>query len=252
MPSRPLLWAACLVFWAAAAPWVGAAAEPSPPQSVLWIGNSFTYYNGGVPKMVQALADARRPPAVAALRVGMLATGGAHLPDHVRRADLPAVLERGWDAVVVQGYSDEPVNPAKAPAFHKALAALAARIKTSGARLLLFVTWAYKDQPAMTEALAAAYADAAQATGADAVPVGLAFAAARAERPDLALYVTTDNKHPSLAGTYLAACTFYAYLSGRSPAEARFYPKGLAEKDAVFLQRIAWETVSALTARAQP
>jgi hypothetical protein len=217
---------------------------------VLWIGNSFTYYNGGVPAMVKALAEDLRPLGKHALRVGMNAIGGAHLPDHAKRPDLD--VSQGWDIVVLQGYSDGPINPEKTAAFRQALVALAADIGAGGAKTLLFMTWAYKDRPSMTQALAAAYSDAGIAVGAPVVPVGLAFARARADRSDLALFVTEDNKHPSVAGTYLAACTFYAWLFGSSPEQAAFKPKDLTKGDAAFLQRIAWETVSAYTASPVP
>ena len=74
------------------------------------------------------------------------------------------------------------------------------------------------------------------------MPVALAFAIVTGERPDLKLR-TADRKHPTLAGTYLAACTFYAALTGESPENNR-YVAGLADKDAAYLQRIAWRAVS--------
>jgi hypothetical protein len=51
-----------------------------------------------------------------------------------------------------------------------------------------------------------------------------------------------DRKHPTLAGTYLAACVFYAVLNENSP-EGIAYTAGLDPVDAAFLQHIAWETV---------
>lgn len=228
------------------------AAEPSPrlPQSVLWIGNSFTYYNGGIPAMVKALAEDLNPLGMQRLRVGIKAIGGAHLPDHAKRPNLG--LDSSWDIVILQGYSDEPINPEKTAAFRQALVTLAANIRAGGAKTLLFMTWAYKDRPSMTQALAVAYADAGIAVGAPVVPVGLAFARAQTKRPELALVVTEDNKHPSVAGTYLAACTFYAWLFGSSPEQAAFKPKDLTDGDAAFLQRIAWETFSAYPAPLSP
>jgi hypothetical protein len=62
-----------------------------------------------------------------------------------------------------------------------------------------------------------------------------------AERPGLDLYVA-DLRHPSLAGTYLAAATTYATPSGHSPV-GNGYDAGLGAETAAFLQRMAWETV---------
>jgi hypothetical protein len=51
-----------------------------------------------------------------------------------------------------------------------------------------------------------------------------------------------DKRHPSPAGTYLAACTTFAALTGRSPV-GNAYHAGLDEPTAKFLQEVAWETV---------
>ena len=73
------------------------------------------------------------------------------------------------------------------------------------------------------------------------VPAGLAFAKAIAKRPDVELYVA-DKRHPSLAGTYLAACTVYATLYRKSPVGLA-YTAGLSPDLATLLQTSAWEAV---------
>ena len=47
---------------------------------------------------------------------------------------------------------------------------------------------------------------------------------------------------PTLAATYLAACTFFTALFNQS-AEGLVYAAGLYTKDATYLQRGAWQTV---------
>ncbi|MGA8391624.1 MAG: hypothetical protein WB775_05755, partial [Burkholderiaceae bacterium] len=71
-------------------------------------------------------------------------------------------------------------------------------------------------------------------------PAGLAFAKSVALKPNLDLYVA-DKRHPSLAGTYLAACTVYASLFGKSPV-GNAYTAGLPADVAAHLQQVAWET----------
>ena len=51
-----------------------------------------------------------------------------------------------------------------------------------------------------------------------------------------------DKRHPSLAGTYLAAATIYAALFKKSPVGAQ-YTAGLDEATAKHLQTVAWDTV---------
>ncbi len=53
-----------------------------------------------------------------------------------------------------------------------------------------------------------------------------------------------DPKHPSIRGTYLAACIFYAALWGTSPVGLS-YMAGLPPDEATFLQQVAWDTVQA-------
>jgi hypothetical protein len=50
--------------------------------------------------------------------------------------------------------------------------------------------------------------------------------------------------HPSPAGTYLAACTFFAALYGASPV-GNAYVADLDPEVARYLQGIAWDTVQA-------
>jgi len=75
------------------------------------------------------------------------------------------------------------------------------------------------------------------------IPAGLAFARSIVKRPDLELY-QSDKRHPSLAGTYLAALTTFAALYGKSP-EGIQYDAGLPKETARFLQQIAWESTQA-------
>jgi Domain of unknown function (DUF4886) len=73
------------------------------------------------------------------------------------------------------------------------------------------------------------------------IPAGLAFAKAIGKRPELELY-QKDKRHPSLAGTYLSACTIYASIYKKSPV-GNPYTGGIDDKMVNFLQSIAWETV---------
>ena len=51
-----------------------------------------------------------------------------------------------------------------------------------------------------------------------------------------------DKRHPSMAGTYLAASTLYAALLKRSPVGLK-YGAGLDDATAKHLQTVAWDTV---------
>ena len=79
------------------------------------------------------------------------------------------------------------------------------------------------------------------------IPAGLAFAKAIARRPELELY-QPDQRHPTLAGTYLAACTTYAAVRRKSPVGIK-YGAGLDPELAAFLQTVAADTVREYYAR---
>ena len=76
----------------------------------------------------------------------------------------------------------------------------------------------------------------------------LAFERSKSENPTIGLYCV-DGKHPSLEGTYLAACVFYAALYGKSP-EGNGYVAGLNANTAGKLQKTAWDSVTAFYGKA--
>jgi hypothetical protein len=134
-----------------------------------------------------------------------------------------------------------PVHPQLQGAFHDAVKKHSESLVRGGVRPVLFMSWAYKDKPEMTGSLAEQYTLAGNANDALVIPAGLAFAKAAAKRPDIELY-EADKRHPSLAGTYLAACTVYATLYRKSPVGLS-YAAGLNPELVSLLQTAAWEAV---------
>ena len=132
------------------------------------------------------------------------------------------------------------MHPQLQAAFHEAVRRNAALLVQAGVRPVLFMSWAYQDKPEMTAQLAEQYTVAGNANDALVIPAGLAFAKAIAKQPTLELY-EADKRHPSLAGTYLAACTAYAALYRKSPVGLG-YTAGLDAGLAALLQTAAWET----------
>lgn len=202
---------------------------------VLFVGNSFSFYNNGLHNHYRQLHREALPDARA--RTRLRAFSGARLDEHSGLAD--ALGAEPWDIVVLQGHSRGPIDDYSR--FERAAMEHAETIRAAGARPVLFQTWAYTDKPEMTGELAKGYRDAGERIDADVVPVGFAFAVSQKNRPELALR-TADRKHPTLAGTYLAACVFFAVLTGESP-EGLNYTGGLPDETAAFLQRVAWQTV---------
>lgn len=207
------------------------------PNRILFIGNSFTYYNGGVEFHLKGLLNAAIPNTVVAQRY---AFGGETLEGHYnQRKTLQVINNYLWDTVVVQGYSNEPIqHPDRfneyAHKFHK-------KIKQRGANSVFYMTWAYEGKPEMTQPLRDAYVNIANNTDSLVVPVGLAWQEALTQQPSLALF--SDGKHSTLAGTYLKSCVFFASLYKINPV-GNEYTAGLSRQQAELLQRIAWKTVT--------
>lgn len=220
---------------------VPAESGPIPPKNILFVGNSFIYYNNSVHnhyrELLKSVMADDEPPG----RVRSMTISGGQLPEHA--AGLPSMLASDdWDIVVLQGHSRGPIEEVTAAPFREAAREYSALIRDNGAEPAFFMTWAYTDRPAMTPLLDAAYTDIARELNARVVPVGLAFAAVSVKRPEISLR-TADAKHPTIAGTYLAACTFFAVFHGVSP-EGIDYTAGLETDIAQDLQRAAWRVVT--------
>ena len=239
--SRPLVLLLSLLLFA---PVIAASDNSHPaaraPDSILFVGNSFTFYNNAIYTHLRGLLMAHDPATRQSILLKSMTISGGVLADHA--GGLEQMLDlRPWDVVVLQGHSLEAIEHDRAPGFARALTVFSGRIRAAGARPVLFMTWAYADRPDMTPRLDEAFTRLGAELDLEVVPVGLAFARALEEMPGLALH-TADKIHPSLAGTYLAAAVFYAALYDRSP-ENLDYDAGLPADSARRLRAIAWSSV---------
>ena len=199
-------------------------AIPSKPRQirVLFVGNSYTYFNN-LPEIFTKLAEAGHQAAVVA---SMEAPGGWRLKDHWEKgAALKALHEDKWNFVVLQEQSTLGVNYflqgrpriAGDELFRPYARRWAAEARKTGAVPVFYLTWARKATPEDQAALNYFYTRAARENGAAVAPVGIAWTQVRKEQPELELYYQ-DGSHPSPAGSYLAACTLYAAIFHQTPA----------------------------------
>lgn len=228
-----------------------APVPPDVPSSlrVLFIGNSYTYYND-LPAMVASLgAPGAGTPARPRIVVDAVTEGGATVQRHWEAMRQDRVRMGPWSAVVLQGQSVEPI--AAFTGFNTYVGRFAGVIAEANARAVLFATWARRsgdavyaqpwsggDFAAMSSRLDGAYRRAAMNHGADVAAVGARWAEALAQRPALGLY-DADGSHPSLAGSYLAACVIYRALTGVAVTDDAPVPAGLAPGDAALLRAVS-------------
>lgn len=242
--------------------------------SALFLGNSYTHVNE-LDVLVEALLEEGQPEWAGAT-VERLTDGGLTFADHVSRigtAGSPweaALGEAGpaWDWVILQEQSQIPGFPEDDPYYVASLEAagsLNATAAAHGAQTVFYLTWGresgdsgnpelYPDFLTMEARLEEGYARYRDATSTSerptwVAPVGPAFAwvyedmILSGDDPGsstsrFAQLYSDDGSHPSALGSYLAACVFYATLTGASP-EGLSALGGLSDEDAAWAQYVA-------------
>jgi PKD repeat protein len=94
----------------------------------------------------------------------------------------------------------------------------------------------------MQQRLRESYLEMSNDNDATCSPVGVAWRTFRTQYPSVELY-NPDQSHPSVNGTYLAACVFYTSLYQKSTVGASYVLAGVQATDAPNIQSIASATV---------
>ena len=163
----------------------------------------------------------------------------------VGRAAISKILSYEWDDIVLQEQSFLPCSDPEL--FSAAVKKLCGIVSQTGARVVLFQTWAYErgseklastglTYEEMNRRLEEAYTAAAEENGALLAPVGRLFAKIADSDSLTRLINRNDNYHPSASGSYLAACTIYRVITGKptiglpSPANVSLYNLSVIQK----------------------
>ena len=225
------------------------------PKKILFVGNSYVYSNN-LPLMLYNLALSNGDTII----YDSSAPGGYTFAQHTTNATtLSKINAQDWDYVILQEQSQIPsFDPSQVQTETYPYAAQLNDLilaNDSCTQTVFFMTWGRKYGDAsncaiypplctfegMQGRLRQSYVEMADDNEALVSPVGEAFKYSRMADSTINLY-SIDNSHPSVAGTYLAACTFYATLFETSPVGLN-YTAGLDATQAGFLQQIAYQTV---------
>ena len=200
--------------------------------------------------MIAGLARSRH----FSVEYAMYAPGGYHLSQHAADPVLKKKIDKGtWDFVVLQEQSQLPAF--KEPQMERQVSSYARKLSrmirdaNPQAQVVFYMTMAKKNGDSMNRAyisqvgtyegmqerINAGYTYLANQNHGLLVPVGVVWKNVRADRPDINLY--TDETHPNMTGTYLAACTFYAVLFKDTPIGLP-HPKQISDQTAAYLQRM--------------
>lgn len=192
---------------------VGAPAETV---RVLFIGNSYTFYND-LPAMLAALGEKRG----VRFENTVNATGSASLASHWQGGSGKELETGRYDYVVLQDQSIIPsIHPEMTIRFGGEFCRAA---QANHCRPVFLLTWGRlatsKNKmvfdSAMQRQLTTAYSRAAVEGHALVAPAGEAWRLAYASIPGCRLHLD-DGSHPNAYGTYLSACVLFRTLAGRT------------------------------------
>jgi hypothetical protein len=206
----------------------------------IFIGNSFTARND-LPGQIAFLAKSRGRSFTSRSVIA----GGASLRAHWNTGEAEkAIRAGGFDFVVLQEQSTLPVK--NAVRMHENIRLFDDAIRASRAKTVLYMTWARRLTPETQTALTDAYVRIGKELGATVVPVGTAWQRFLATHDQPVLH-DRDGSHPTPAGSFLAACVFYATLFGDNPVGIDVDVPGVDEKGRTLLQKVAWQAAKAVT-----
>lgn len=190
---------------------------------ILFVGNSHTYTND-LPGMFFEMAQAGGH----GVDVYDLTEGSYTLQlfsdpeDELGEILTDALQSEPWDFVVLQENTNAAVAFNAKKDMYPYARKLDEMIKAAGGQTAFLMTWAPEEgagafsREMVQGQLAAGYRTIAEELDALLIPGGEVFAKALEQDEELQLW-GEDGQHPSVEGTYLAACTAYALLFQETP-----------------------------------
>lgn len=229
--------------------------------NILFIGNSHTYYND-MTEMVKGMALAEEIHC----NISSITASGYKLYQFADENNeygakvTEALSDSKWDYVVLQENREKIVQ--KFSSTENAVKKLYEKIEKAGAKLVMYATQPdkigndfaingrhmYLTNFQIGEIIARNNFSISNEYHGLTAASGINFMRIMTDYPEISLY-KSDNLHPSVEGSYLAACTIYATIFKKSPVGNKFLPgseydtenllEGLDENQAVLLQQIA-------------
>lgn len=224
-------------------------------KKVLFIGNSYTYVNN-LPQLLADLALSKQDTVVFDQSV----FGGFTFGNHCNTPQTwQKIRSNSWDVVILQAQSQEPsFSPSQVLANTYPYAKqLNDSVKAANpcSEVMFYMTWGRKNGDAsncasyppvcsylgMQARLRESYMMFKDSCRATCAPVGVAWKKHVSLYPSVDLY-QPDESHPSMHGSYLAACVFYSSIFKKSCVGAS-YPSPITSGEASNIQSIAAPTV---------
>ncbi|MDR1591603.1 MAG: hypothetical protein LBS16_01785 [Prevotellaceae bacterium] len=176
---------------------------------------------------------------------------GESLRQHYEASDgssKTAVRSQQWTHIILQEQSSKPRTDVEdfLASVRLWVDYIRENCPNPNAKILLPVNWAYTDSESWSDdvnVLYANYRSVAQELGVSLVPLALAYDliyTTDGEEAKNALY--SDNRHPTMLATYLAACAEYAAIYNETPVGSIYKPDAITQDQATNMQNMAWST----------
>lgn len=235
------------------------------PTRVLFVGNSYTYFNK-LPKIFENIIASTTNSVPT---INSSTPPGETFDGHLMKqpGTLKMIDEGNWDVVILQGNSLQAAMAEQfegtRTSFLKGAAGLYDRIKmkSPNARVVLYETWArhadYWKNPKAEKGVGGSPAEmqarvrkwykqiAADKKDCIVAPVGDAWEL-NYKNPNAVRLHAKDNSHPAFNGSYLAALMIYATIYHPSNLNVTYHGN-LTGTEAAYLQRLAAEVTSSTT-----
>ena len=230
-----------------------AIAAPDFPERILFVGNSYFYYNNSLHNHLKGFVEAAHVPKKHRLAYKSATIGGASLDHHpIEWLTEPGRIgvKEPFEIVVLAGNSADALKDDTRQKFVETVRQYDRVIKSRGGKTALYMTHAYVSphKQVSSENIAKIqemFNSVGREIDAKVIPVGRAFDVSYKRKPELRLHDEYDGSHPSLAGTYLAAAVMYASLYGATPVGNAYNDHGkLSADECLYLQQVAWDAVS--------
>jgi Secretion system C-terminal sorting domain/PKD domain len=199
----------------------------SQTRKVLFLGNSYTYANN-LPQIISDLATNTNDILIYDSNL----IGGYTLQDHFTSTiSKNKILANNWDYIALQEQSQRPAFQVPS-GFMNGFSDLKTFIKQNKpcAQITSFMTWGHQNgdtqncptypnvctYTGMDNLIKERYIYYSNVFESEVTPVGVVWRYIKENYPNINLY-QSDGSHPSLAGSYLAACCFYTSIFRKNP-----------------------------------
>lgn len=218
--------------------------------NALFVGNSYTHVND-LPSLIQQMAASGGDT----LTHQSNTPGGCTFMQHCTNTSMTLICQGGWDFVVLQEQSQYPSFPDSQ--IQRECLPYAKQLVDSiyannpCAEPLFYMTWGRKygdtlNSPyfpplgtynGMDSLLYLRYMTMKEDNDASVSPVGKVWHYIRDNYPSMELY-QSDESHPSLIGSFAAACSFYAVMFRKDPTTVS-YSSTLDSATAAIVKQVA-------------